>query len=167
MATSGITAKRREHVAALCAEHGITWTVVKDQPASASPEAREITTPPVTMVRSYFVALHEVARCVLHHGEFGPPLRAGVAAWTWATSVAIEEPSPGVRRHIFRLLWAGLLDDVRADAAAAVPGREDPIWWMLGRLDDGPSLLFEAARIAALEADAARRPAGGGSSKGA
>ena len=65
----GIVEERKSHIERLCAAHKIEHTVrpgAGDR-AFALPAERQITTPPVTGIRSYFIALHEIAHVVLSY----------------------------------------------------------------------------------------------------
>ncbi|CAB4940525.1 unannotated protein [freshwater metagenome] len=154
MAEPGVSARRREHVEALCEEHRVRWVIRRDHPrAHADPGERVITTLPVTMVRSYFTALHEIAHCVLGYDHGAPAAPQEVAAWEWAIATAIEDPTPGLLRHIFRVLWHYLLRDMQHphEEQRTFPEPDDPFWAMLGSLDDGARLLYEAAKLTDLK----------------
>lgn len=113
MARQGIVAKRRRHVQELCERHDIACEY---QPrgvphARADPERRRVLIPPTTMVRSYYLALHEIAHCVLGYDHDLPAAPQEAATWQWAIDHAIEAPTLGLKRLMFQ------------DAVELPPGR--------------------------------------------
>ena len=112
--------------------------------------------PPTTMVRSYYVALHEIGHCVLGYDQHRPAAPQEATAWQWAIESAFEPPSPGVKRMMFRALWHYLLSDLAGEHPESLkrsgrlfPVPEDPFWVFLASLDDASRLLYEATKVAA------------------
>lgn len=158
MAGEGIVARRRGHIEQLCLAHRIGWTHTDGAGSHgrADTEARHVLIPPTTRVRSYYVALHEIAHCVLGYDEDQPVAPQEVAAWRWAVEQAIEPPSEGVKRHMFRVLWHYLVVDlsgarrtIRSASARPFPPPGDSFWAFLSSLDEGSRLLYEAAKVLA------------------
>jgi hypothetical protein len=107
-------------------------------------------------VRSYFVALHEIAHCVLGYDKDQPAAPQEAAAWRWAVEQAIEPPSEGVQRMMFRVLWHYLVGDLARDrrtvssaSARLFPARGDSFWIFLSSLDESSRLLYEATKLLA------------------
>ena len=152
-----IVEERKSHIERLCAAHKIEHTVrpgAGDR-AFALPAERQITTPPVTGIRSYFIALHEIAHVVLSYDydQLAAPQEA--EAWTWAIDQAAEPPSEGLRRHMFKVVWHYVLRDLSSPHRDDMSNRslfrppDDPLWSFLGQLDDPERLLYEATKLTA------------------
>lgn len=107
------------------------------------------------MVRSYYLGLHEIAHCVLgyDHDQLAAPQEA--ATWRWTVAQAIEPPTPGLKRMMFKALWHYLLKDLGVWDAEQLSNRDlfpvpsDPFWTFLATLDDASRLLYQAAKITA------------------
>lgn len=158
MSPPGPVALRRKHVDALCDEYGITCEY---QPrgkshARAWPVERRVLIPQTTMVRSYYLGLHEIAHCVIGYDHDQPAAPQEAATWRWAIAEAIEPPTPGLKRMMFKALWHYLLRDIGVWDAEQLsnrdlfPGPDDPFWAFLATLDDDAGrLLYEATKITA------------------
>jgi hypothetical protein len=157
VAHPGPITRRREHLDALCDEHNV---LCKYQPkgsthARAYPEQRQVLIPRTTMIRSYYLALHEIAHCVLGFDHDRPAAPQEAEAWQWAISQSIEPPTPGLKRMVFKALWHYLLSDLGVRGAEDLsnrdlfPAPDDPFWSFLATLDDGSRLLYEAAKVTA------------------
>lgn len=153
----GIVDRRRQHIAELCDQHRIHR---QDQPKGvaqgrADPAGRRVLIPAVTRVRSYYTALHEIGHCVLGYDAGLPAAPQEAAAWQWARDVAIERPSEGVRRMMFRAVWHYLLADMSSSAErqpsndSMFPTPDDPFWAFMASLDTGARLLYETAKVTA------------------
>jgi hypothetical protein len=150
----GIVAKRRQHIGSLCDRHGITFEYLPPGVSGgrANPKDRTVLIPETTMVRSYYVALHEIAHCVLGFDSAEPRAPQETGAWRWAIDQAIEPPTAGLKRYIFKVLWHYLLSDlVRPESdlsnAERWPPADDSFWAFLAGLDDPSRLLYEATKV--------------------
>jgi hypothetical protein len=151
------------HVASLCAAHEITHVVdEKRTHAIAEPKTRRITTPrPVTRIRSYYIALHEIAHVILGFDERRTRAPQEAAAWAWALDEAIRPPSEGVRRMILKVLWGYLVSDGYRHArgyrreGCMIPAREDAFWSFLAEQLNGNAAeaLYQAAKITSVRID--------------
>jgi hypothetical protein len=150
-------AGQRAHIDALCKEHDIepVYLDKKESGAKANVEGRRVLIAPTSGVRTYFVALHEIGHCVVGVDKSQPIAPQEVDAWRWALDNAIEEPTQGVRRMIFKALWHYMLDGFKRPGVEEVsnadlfPPPGDPCWNFSAGLEDGPRLIYEAAKIAA------------------
>ena len=158
MSPSGPVALRREHVDALCEQHDITreYQPQGKNHARAWPAERRVLIPPTTMVRSYYLALHEIAHCVLGYDYDLPAAPQEAATWQWAVTQAIEPPTQGLKRMMFKALWHYLIRDLGVWDGAQLSNRDlfpapgDEFWSFLATLDDDAGrLLYEAAKITA------------------
>jgi hypothetical protein len=157
MARPGIIAQRQQHVRELCGRHRIDPVYQRpgDSHGRASPAARRVLIPRTTGVRSYYVALHEIAHCVLGFDRTQLLAPQEAAAWRWAFEEAIEPPSQGVKRMVFKVLWHYVLDDLGKQPADDLsnaqlfPGPDDKVWPFLADLDEAARLLYEAAKVTA------------------
>ena len=88
---------KEQHIAALCAEHGIRRTVQRGR-GRARVKVRWIQHPPLRDEMAYFVALHEIGHiCV---GLTGTRLTRETAAWEWALQNSLVRPSYPTRQRI-------------------------------------------------------------------
>jgi hypothetical protein len=153
----GSVARRQDHLDELCELHGVAREY---QPQGKShgrawPAERRVLIPKTTLVRSYYLGLHEIAHCVLGYDHEKPAAPQEAAAWQWSIAEAIEPPTQGLKRMMFKALWHYLLSDLSVHGAEALsnrdlfPGPGDPIWDFLASLDAGPRLLYEAAKVTA------------------
>jgi hypothetical protein len=156
--TSGIVSQRRRHVEQLCIAHQIT---AETQPPGishgrADPVTRRVLIPAITMVRRYYIALHEIGHCVLGWDSERAKAPQEAETWQWAIAEAIEPPTAGHKRMIFNVMWGYLLHDLAAHPTAQQSNAElfpDPdhaFWSFLASLDDDAGrLLYQAAKITA------------------
>jgi hypothetical protein len=150
-----------DHVAGLCAQYRVTHEVGGTR-ALAEPKERRITTPrPVTRIRSYYIALHEIAHVVQGFDSKKARAPQEAAAWTWAIDNAIVPPSDGVRRHIFQVVWGYVVSDGNRHfqgygaKGRMIPAREDPFWQFLSDqlVGDPAEALYQAAKVASARID--------------
>lgn len=157
VARQEIVAQRRQHVQALSERYAITCEY---QPRGishgrANPERRRVLIPRTTKVRSYYLALHEIGHCVLGNDHEQPAASQEAATWQWAIEHAIEPPSVGLKRLMFKTVWNYLLSDLAAPSAENLsnaemfPRSDDGFWSFLASLDDASRLLYEATKITA------------------
>jgi hypothetical protein len=156
----GIIARRVEHIRSLCEEHDIVIEYSHDERGAAAPDRRAVLIPRTTLIRSYYTGLHEIAHCVLGYDMAKPAAPQEFQAWRWAFDHAIEPPSDGVKRQVFKVLWHYLLADLAGtngveDPALLLgnvtlfPPRTEVFWTFLGALDESGQLLYEATKILA------------------
>jgi hypothetical protein len=153
----GPVARRREHVGALCREYAVTREYLprRSERAHAFPEQRRVVIPQTTQVRSYYVALHEIGHCVVGFDRDLPVAPQEAATWQWAMREAIEPPTLGIKRKIFKALWHYLLSDVAVGQTKDLsnrdmfPSPDDWFWGFLASLDEPPRLVYEATKITA------------------
>jgi hypothetical protein len=153
----GKVARRRAHVMDLLDRHEITSVYLSkgESGGSADLKGRVVLIPQTTMVRSYYIALHEIGHIVLGFDRDRPKAPQEAAAWRWAINCAIEEPTPGVSRMIFLKLWNYLLGDLllrpgeKRSNADRFPGPGDEFWLFLASLDEASRLLYGAVKVTA------------------
>lgn len=121
----------------------------------ANPARRRVLIPRTTMVRSYYIALHEIGHCVVGFDLDKPRAPQEAATWRWAIDQAVEPPTRGLKRMMFRAVWNYLLADLGArptgdlSNAEMFPRPADEFWSFLASLDDASRLLYEGTKITA------------------
>jgi hypothetical protein len=95
----GIVDERKEHVRLLCVQYGIQHEIRPESTARSQADiaGRKIRTPAITMVRSYYTALHEIAHIALGYDFAALQAPQEAAAWQWAIANAIEHPTEGLK----------------------------------------------------------------------
>jgi hypothetical protein len=89
--------------------------------------------PEVRSQVTYFLALHEIAHCLLHRTRRVPRLTEEAEAWEWALGHAVVDPSPATARSMYRKLGSYLSNYVAKNdragrAVRVIPPAGDPIW---------------------------------------
>jgi hypothetical protein len=133
------------HIDDLCARHGIRRVdgrgravVIRVRHRDGRTERRlEIRVPPVRGQVTYFVALHEIGHLV-GAGRSGRRLESEAAAWRFALTQALVDPTDSTRRRIGKRLrsyvtWAELR--ARRRTPPFVPPANDPFWDLLAWLE--------------------------------
>jgi hypothetical protein len=122
----GPITRRREHLDTLCDEHNVLgeYQPKGSTHARAYPEQRQVLIPRTTMIRSYYLTLHEIAHCVLGFDHDRPAALQEAEAWQWAISQSIEPPTPGLKRMMFKALWHYLLSDLGVRGAEDLSNRD-------------------------------------------
>ncbi len=133
------------HILQLAAEHGVE--VVYRGRGRAARRARRITVSAVRGRATYLVALHELGHVL------GPNprrrLEQEVAAWEWALSQTIVEPTTANYRKILRALESYRLRAARRKDMVTPPAFLDYLELMRGLADDardGEEALAGAVR---------------------
>lgn len=154
----GPNENRRNHVDRLCDELKIQKEILAKgrRHAFANTAERRILIPETTRILSYYMALHEIGHVVLGADRSKPKASQEADAWRWAIENAIEPPSEGVRRRIFRAVWNYMLNDLNASPDRDLSNAErfpsdpdDPFWEFMASLDGSERLLYEAIKVTA------------------
>jgi hypothetical protein len=95
--------KLAAHVIDLCHQHRKTWRV--QGRGRAFPRIGIFDSPEVKGQVTYFLALHELAHCVLrHHSTKLCRLEQEAEAWRWALDNCCKDPTTATARQIYRRL---------------------------------------------------------------
>ena len=129
-----------EHAAALCSAYGVRHDPidsVRRARAVRRADQRIIRAAPVRTQLSYFVLLHELGHLV-GPGRSGRRLEQEAAAWRFALTTALVEPSPATARRIGRYLssyaaWAHNRQH-RRRGRPWIPPRGHDFWLLLDEL---------------------------------
>ena len=129
----------RRHIARLCADNAITHYTHprRTGEAGASPEEREIRTPPVRSAATYAVAMHEIGHVLGRHQRSRKTMVAERWAWRWARENAIAW-TDRMERQAARALAsyapaAAEIDRERERELAEVDGMLTAAWWQRRR----------------------------------